>query len=116
MLKSEIVSGSKEMIKGKKPDILGMFSKPQMITEDEVSISKEKKICLVCRGKVLRFNSFICECDIIYCHNCARTLSDLENMCWVCSAPFDESKPVKPYKRDEEKVLVEEKIQKDGSE
>jgi len=44
---------------------------------------------------------------------CARTLSDLENMCWVCESPFDESKPVIPYKKEEEKVEVEEKIRKE---
>ena len=36
-------------------------------------------------------------------------------MCWVCETPFDESKPVKPYKKEVEKVEVEEKIQKKGN-
>lgn len=82
--------------------------KKEDITEEEVSISKEKKICLVCKGKVFGFNSFICKCDTIYCQKCARTLSDLENMCWVCGTPFDESKPVKPYKEEEkEKITIE---------
>ena len=45
---------------------------------------------------------------------CARTLSDLENMCWVCESPFDESKPVRPYKKEEEKeeIEIEEKTPK----
>lgn len=29
-------------------------------------------------------------------------------MCWVCDTPFDKSKPMKPYKKDEEKVITEE--------
>jgi len=95
--------------------VRGIFTKPEKVTEEEVSISKEKKICLVCKGKVLGFNSFICKCDVLYCEKCARTLSDSENMCWVCGVPFDKSKPVKPYKRAEEKVIVEEKnINKKG--
>ena len=94
--------------------VRGIFTKPEKVTEEEVSISKEKKICLVCKGKVLGFNSFICKCDTIYCQKCARTLSDLENMCWVCEAPFDESKPSKPYKKEVEDIDMEisEKPQK----
>ena len=39
----------------------GTFVKPQMLTEEEVSVSKEKKICLVCKGKLAGFNlAFIC--------------------------------------------------------
>ncbi len=38
--------------------------KKEDITEEEVLISKEKKIYLVCEGKVLRFNNYICpECE-----------------------------------------------------
>ena len=78
------------------------LSRPSEITEKEVSISKEKKICLVCKGKVARYNYICPECDTFYCVNCANTLEDLENACWVCETPFDETKPVKPYKREEE--------------
>ncbi len=96
-------------------EVRGIFTKPEKVTEEEVSISKEKKICLVCKGKVSR-TVYICpECEAFYCSKCSEALSDLENACWVCEAPFDESKPVKPYKREEEKVIVEEKnINKKG--
>jgi hypothetical protein len=76
------------------------------ITEEKVSISKEKKICLVCKGDVLRF-SYICECGAIYCENCARAVSNLENVCWACETPIDYSKPVKAI--EEEKLKVEKK-------
>lgn len=66
---------------------------PAFITEEKVAIHKELKICLVCRGEVLRF-TYICECGAIYCDNCARALTNLENICWVCDAPIDYSKPV----------------------
>jgi len=72
---------------------------PVFLTEEKVTIHKEKKICLVCRGEVLRF-TYICECDAIYCENCARALTDLENACWVCDNPIDYSKPVKLYKEE----------------
>ena len=78
-----------------------LSNRPERITEEEVSFHKEKKICLVCKGKLSKFNIFICDCDILYCENCARALSELENMCWVCNAPIDESKPVKQYPKEE---------------
>lgn len=91
------------------PNILEIFTRHQKVTEEEVSVSKEKKICLVCKGKLAGFNlAFICKnCDALYCENCARTLSDLENACWVCETPFDNSKPVKLFKKTEEIVGVD---------
>ncbi len=90
----------------------GTFVKPQMLTEEEVSISKEKKICLVCKGKVKGYNVFICsDCDTIYCQTCARALENLENACWVCDTPFDESKPSKAID-----IEISEKFQKDSKE
>ena len=111
-LESEVVPSEKETIQ---PDFLTVFTKPQKITEEEVSISKEKKICLVCKGRVGGFNSFICpECDTLYCEKCARTLSTLENACWVCDAPLDESKPVRLSSEEEDAVLIDENIQVKG--
>lgn len=90
----------------------GLFrltKRPDVITEEEVSISKEKKICLVCKGKVLSF-SFICpECETFYCEKCARAMIDLENVCWACDKPLDSSKPFKSYKEQEE-IYDEPKI------
>jgi len=88
-----------------------LSKRPDLITEEEVSLHKEKKICLVCKGKVSKFNVFICDCDALYCENCARALSALENMCWACNAPIDESKPVKPYKKEKPDVKISKKNQ-----
>jgi len=93
-------------------NVLEMFTKPKRLTEQEVTLHKEKKICLVCKGKVLRFNSFICECDALYCEKCARTLSDMENFCWVCGAALDETKPVKSQEDEEKKLVFEDDLQK----
>jgi len=94
--------------------VRGIFTKPEKVTEEEVSISKEKKICLVCKGKVLRNNIYLCpECSTFYCLKCSEALSNLENACWVCETPFDESKPVKPFKKEAEiDVEISEKPQK----
>ena len=81
------------------------------VTEEKVAIHKEKKICLVCRGEVLRF-SYICDCGAFYCESCARAVTDLENVCWACEKPIDYSKPVKPFKDEMENMKVEEKAKK----
>lgn len=66
------------------------------ITEEKVTVHKERKICLVCKGEIVGF-MYVCDCDTIYCENCTRALAELENICWVCNAPLDDTKPVKPY-------------------
>ncbi len=103
VIKNIITEINPEVKKKQKVD-LSIFNRPPRITEAEISIHKERKICLVCKGKLAGFNlAFICrKCDSLYCENCARSLSDLENACWVCDASFDESKPVKPFKKEEE--------------
>lgn len=89
--------------------------RPDVITEEEVSVSKERKICLVCKGKLARYNIYICpDCDTFYCEKCAQALETMENACWVCNTPFDKSKPSKPFKKEEEEgvVTIEENDQK----
>ena len=84
------------------------------VSDKRVSVYKERKMCLVCKGAIEGFNNYICpKCDSIYCEKCAQALIELENMCWSCELPIDKSKPVKPYK-EEEKVDIEisEKPQK----
>ncbi len=95
--------------------VISLFNKNvDLITRvslEEVAISKEKKICLVCRGEVLRF-SYICECGAIYCESCARALTNIENVCWVCDVPIDYSKPAKLYDKEREEIKVEERAKK----
>jgi hypothetical protein len=110
----DIKSGSLVDHAGGDVDVLEMFSRPQKITEEEVSISKEKKVCLVCKGTGLRFTYICPECNAIYCQKCARTLTDIENSCWVCETPFDKSKPVKLLKKDEEQLIIEEEVELKG--
>ena len=63
--------------------IFKLIKQPQQITEEEVSISKEKKICLVYKGKVFGLN-FICpQCEAFYCAKCSEALNNLENACWT---------------------------------
>ena len=82
-----------------------------LVSEEKIAISKEKKICLICRGEVFGF-SYICKCGANYCENCARAITDLENVCWACETPIDYSKPVKSFKEKEERIEIEEKPKK----
>ncbi|MFX0100275.1 MAG: DC1 domain-containing protein [Candidatus Hodarchaeota archaeon] len=90
------VKGTGIAAPGGAPNVLGMFERPKQVTEEEVSISKEKRVCLVCKGPVARYNVYICpECNAMYHQRCAKILEGLENACWACETPFDEEKPVK---------------------
>ncbi|MFX0076043.1 MAG: PHD finger domain-containing protein, partial [Candidatus Hermodarchaeota archaeon] len=77
-----------------KDSFFRVTQRPDQITEEEVTYYREQKICLICKGKVGGFNSYICtNCEALYHQDCARTLSKLENACWVCNQPIDETKP-----------------------
>jgi len=81
---------------------------PTQVIDEKVTISKETKICLVCRGEVLKF-SYICACGAIYCENCARALTTLENVCWVCEEPIDPLKPAAKILDDKNKREIADK-------
>jgi tetratricopeptide (TPR) repeat protein len=78
------------------------------IVEEKVEVHKERKICMICKGGVSRY-IYVCDCNAIYCESCVKALINLENACWVCESPIDQSKPVKHFGRD--KVDVEKKNQ-----
>ncbi|MHA2473781.1 MAG: hypothetical protein ACXAES_11165 [Promethearchaeota archaeon] len=73
--------------------------RPEHISEEEITFHKEKKICLVCKTNVSRVMYACPGCDALYCIKCSVSLSNLENACWVCNTPFDESMPSKPYEK-----------------
>ncbi len=74
------------------------------VKEEKITVHRERKICIICKGKISGF-MYICDCDALYCEKCARVLIDIENVCWVCNTPIDLAEPIKPYKKDE----IEEK-------
>ncbi|MFX1337993.1 MAG: MFS transporter [Promethearchaeota archaeon] len=86
----------------------------EKISEEDVQLYKEQKICLICKGHVGGFTfTFICpKCDVLYCEKCARALANLENKCWVCGHPIDESKHVKHQKKREEDLEIKKKTDK----
>jgi len=81
------------------------FVKPDFIDDDELTLYKERKICLVCKGDATGFEVYVCtDCGVLYCLKCAKALSTLENICWGCDAPIDKSKPIQPLKGAEEEI------------
>ena len=92
--------------------------KPEALTKEEIAFYKEQTICLVCRKNFSRYTSlFICpECKSLYCQKCAQALTELENVCWSCDTPLDDTKPVKRIIKDKEKVRIEksEKLHKNN--
>jgi parallel beta-helix repeat protein len=72
------------------------------ITEDDITLSKEKHICLVHKGPVEGY-SFICpSCGSYYCVKCLEAIKELENACWSCGHPLDPQRPVKKVEKKEE--------------
>jgi len=69
------------------------------VKEEQITVHKERKICLICKGDILGF-MYACRCDVLYCEKCARALTEIENACWACNAPIDITKPIKPYKEE----------------
>ncbi len=89
------------------------FIKPETIDEEDLTLYKERKICLVCKGKAIGFEVYICtECGVLYCLKCAKALSTLENLCWACNAPIDQSKPIKPLGEEQDESKEEVKVDK----
>ncbi|MFX0098789.1 MAG: hypothetical protein ACFFCS_04350 [Candidatus Hodarchaeota archaeon] len=89
------------------PDVLSMFSRPQAVSEEEITVSKEKRICLVCKDPLSR-KMYICPgCNAFYCQRCTDTLENMENQCWVCNTPFNEAKPVIPDEGEGRKEEIE---------
>ncbi|MBA7641053.1 hypothetical protein ES703_48725 [subsurface metagenome] len=103
---SEIGSESKE----EHPDVFSLITRPQKVTEEEISVSKEKGICLVCKGRVGGIMFMCASCGTFYCIKCSEALSNLENACWACNEAIDKSKPVRLNNSEQEKVLVEKEM------
>lgn len=80
-------------------DFIKIFTKPTTITVEEIELYKEKGLCLVCKSKISRLNYVCPKCNALYCVKCSEALTNLENACWVCETPFDDSKPVKINKK-----------------
>ncbi|MFX1296731.1 MAG: hypothetical protein ACFFD2_17980 [Promethearchaeota archaeon] len=80
------------------------YYKPSDISIKDIELYRKQTICLVCKKKLIGFiDVFICpKCKSFYCDKCAKILTGLENMCWSCNNAIDDSKPIKPFKIEEQ--------------
>ncbi len=78
------------------------------VKEKQITVHKERKVCIVCKGDIFGF-MYTCKCDALYCEKCARALTDIENVCWVCNTAIDITKAIKPYKKEDIEVKDEKK-------
>ncbi|GAH42190.1 unnamed protein product, partial [marine sediment metagenome] len=86
------------------------IARMERVEQKEVTVYKDLKTCLVCKGDVEGFNVFICpQCDSIYCRTCAEAVIEIENACWTCESAIDMSRPSKPFEQEEEEITSEEK-------
>lgn len=85
-----------------------LYSRPSDISTKDIELYRKQTICLVCKKKLKGFiDVFICpKCKSFYCDKCAQILTQLENMCWSCNNPIDDSKPIKPFKIEEEDIDI----------
>jgi hypothetical protein len=81
--------------------------KMERIDETEITVYKDLKTCIVCKGEAGGFDVFICpNCDSIYCKGCAEALVKIENECWTCNIPIDKSRPVLSFKLEESRTYT----------
>jgi len=76
--------------------------KKEHIAEEEVTVYKDLQSCIVCKGGAEGFNIYVCpSCKSIYCKTCAQAVVEIENACWNCESPIDDTRPVKPFEQEE---------------
>jgi hypothetical protein len=63
---------------------------------------KNKHFCVVHKGPI-KNKLFLCPtCSVFYCEKCLTALIKIENKCWYCDTPLDETKEIKESELQEE--------------
>ncbi|MFW9943201.1 MAG: hypothetical protein ACFFFT_19345 [Candidatus Thorarchaeota archaeon] len=87
--------------------------KMERVAEEEVTVYKDSKTCVVCKGSAGGFNIYVCPtCNSIYCRKCAQAVVEIENICWTCESLIDKSKPSKPFEKEDQEKQVKEDASK----
>ena len=100
------VRKSKKKVRAKDEELKTLKQQREEITEDDITVSKEKHICLVHKGPIEGYNYICPGCGAYYCSNCVEALKKTENECWSCGKALDKSKPIKGLKPEEEKEEI----------
>jgi len=86
-------------------------------TEREITIEKESDFCVVHKGPITGIIYVCPTCKAKYCLNCATTLSQKDETCWVCDKPITintdhNEKRVSEIKKQKRKPLDNHKLKK----
>jgi len=81
-------------------NVLNMFTKPPQFSEEDSIFYKTRQLWIVCKGPAIKYVYICPKCKSPYCGKCSRTLSNLENECWVCNSPIDEFKSHRDMKNE----------------
>ena len=58
-------------------------------------MEKNKKLLVNKKFNTSDFSYIYRGCKALYCQKCVKVLTDMENICWACDKPLDQSKPIK---------------------
>jgi len=84
---------SSKTLKKREAELANLIAQREEITEGDITISKEKHVCLVHKGPIEGY-SWICpSCGAYYCMRCIEVLKESENICWSCETPIDHDRP-----------------------
>jgi hypothetical protein len=87
------IRAKKLALQEKELEIGELLKARETLTEDDISLLKEKHHCLVHRGDIKGY-SYICySCGAFYCAACVEAVKEIENACWSCQSPIDSSMP-----------------------
>ncbi len=82
-----------ETVLTKKDAIISSLQvKRKKISENNITLLKEKHNCLVHKGPIEGY-SYICpSCSAYYCVKCLEAIKKLDNSCWACGYNFETKK------------------------
>jgi tetratricopeptide (TPR) repeat protein len=84
--------------------------KAEEVEEEEMTVYKEKRICLVHKGPIEGYMFMCPDCGAFYCVKCVDALIEIENFCWSCERPLDPTKPTQKedMMKEEEEIKIDE--------
>ncbi|MHA1149944.1 MAG: NosD domain-containing protein [Promethearchaeota archaeon] len=97
---------SKSQLKEREREIADLRAQREEITEDDITISKEKHVCIVHKGLIEGYSYICLGCGTYYCTNCVEAIKKVENTCWSCGISLD---PAKAKKELDEKQTEDKK-------
>ncbi|MFX1296732.1 MAG: RING finger protein [Promethearchaeota archaeon] len=97
-LKEESVKASIRKVSVEELSLIDALSetKSKEMSQEQIKEFREQTICLICEREIQGFNKvFLCpQCEALYCERCTQKMIKVSNMCYICDAQIDKSKPI----------------------